>query len=245
MDETDARSSPSGDIQVMTGVTAYRNENGVFIRDISKHETELTPIKARISKDTGKIFIAGEMLDKIEGVIIKFWQLNKLVNDDKQIVCMGVDGHPIVQNAISESCVGCPKNKFIGKRKECKNYYILLIKSKEYSVHVKINIPPTNIRDFRNILQIPIAKVTPLTNYTAVFTPNKKERKGKRTVYYTYNIELKEDQSKKEWLEEYKEYAEHYYDYVSSNRYNTNTVVVVDQEEESTPVEEPSDDLPF
>ena len=236
---TDAEKYP-----VMENMTAVKKGNEVFIENISEHNEEIVPIKARISKDTGKIFVAGEMLSKLEGVILKFWTFNKLISEDKQIVCMGVNGMPIVSNSISPSCANCPKNKFVNHHKECKNYYVLLIKSPEYSIPIKISIPPTNLRDFKAILQIPLAKVKPLSQYTAIFTPNKKEGKN-NIVYYNYNIELEENNKEKEWLTDYMEYANHYYDYISSNRYDTSNVVVKDDEETATTDEQVPDDLPF
>ena len=229
-------------VNITEDIKAVMNEEGLSIIDIDKH-MDLAPIRAMISKEMGKIIIGGETVDSITGRILKFWHLNKLIEDGK-IKCMGINGKPVVETPVSKECATCPNNQFRNGHILCRNNIIVLLKAKDSSLPIKIAIPPTNIRDFQQMLQIPIARVKPLINYDVTFSPKEKTSKDGLT-YYVYDLKLRVNDNVESYIPSYVKYADEYYNIISNKVYGAIPDPLADKEDTESDSEIKDDDLPF
>ena len=226
----------------IAGYKYIKTPNGLFLENINELDL-LPPIKVNISKETGKIVVGDANLVKsVTGIILQYWTANVLF-EDNHLICSAVNNKPIVDNPKAKNCSECELNKFVDGVKKCKNMIVMLLKSPEYALPLKITLPPTNISSFRKATLLPIAQGIPLHFYDVTFTTQEKVGKRSGMKYFNYAIEFQKRETIMEFFNEYAEYATKFFDFVSKNRIEGHDVKIVDVNEEDTEVSDA--DLPF
>lgn len=238
-------SVPATETLEMGGMKYIKDQTGLYMTNINELGP-ISPLGLSISKETGKLVVGeAQFVKSIKGVILQYWAANVLFEDGK-LICSGVNGKPIVDNPKSKGCEMCPFNKFENGHKKCKNMIVLLLKTPEYALPLRVTLPPTNLSAFRKATLLPIAQGIPLYMYDITLTTS--ERTSKDGIkFYNYSIDFEQREQTIEYFDQYIEYATTYFDSISNMRITKQDIKIVDvdaenEESNHTEVEE---NLPF